>query len=194
MKKKNLIILLLIPFVISFLSIVTINITFETFNSDLSSIEWNYKDIESFKITDGKYLLEARGVTTSQTPLAPGNNLVWTVENKNSEITEPLAEIVEDGGYFFLVPLAEGEVIVTCSNEKGTVFKKMTAVLYKNGVIIVQPTVLSSGSNIDKTVYYGADGKEITDFTSIDNKLLPLFGTNNPNVLATNFSKDTASP
>ena len=58
MKKKNLIILLLIPFVISFLSIVTINITFETFNSDLSSIEWNYKDIESFKITDGKYLLE----------------------------------------------------------------------------------------------------------------------------------------
>lgn len=46
-----------------------------------------------------------------------------------------------------------------------------------------------------KTVYYGADGKEITDFTSIENThLLPLFGTNNPNVLATNFSKDTASP
>ena len=46
-----------------------------------------------------------------------------------------------------------------------------------------------------KTVYYGADGKEITDFTSINNEyLLPLFGTNNPNVLATNFSKDTASP
>jgi hypothetical protein len=46
-----------------------------------------------------------------------------------------------------------------------------------------------------KTVYYGADGKEITDFTSIDNHhLLPLFGTNNPNILATNFSKDITSP
>lgn len=155
MKKKNLIILLLIPFVIALLSIVTINMTFSQFNSDISSIEWGYKDIEAFKITDGRYKLEAEGITTSSNPLAPGNNLVWTVENKNSEITEPLAEIVEDGGYFFLVPLAEGEVIVTCSNEKGTVFKKMTAVLYKNGVIIVQPTVLSSGSNIDKTVYYG---------------------------------------
>ncbi len=155
MKKKNLIILLLIPFVISFLSIVTINITFETFNSDLSSIEWNYKDIESFKITDGKYLLEARGVTTSQTPLAPGNNLVWTIENKDSSIEKTLAEIIVENGQYFIKPLAEGEVIITCSNEKGNVFKKMTAILYKDGVVIVQPKILSSQNNIDSCIYYG---------------------------------------
>lgn len=155
MKKKNLIILLLIPFVIALLSIVTINMTFQQFNSDISSIEWEYKNIESFKITDGRYMLKAQGITTSSNPLAPGNNLVWTVENKNPEITEPLAEIVEENGNFYLVPKAEGEVIVTCSNEKGNVFRKMTAVLYKNGVIIVQPTVLASGSNIDDKIYYG---------------------------------------
>jgi hypothetical protein len=47
-----------------------------------------------------------------------------------------------------------------------------------------------------QTVYYGADGKEIGgDYTKLDNKhLLPLFGTNNPNILATNFTKDTTSP
>lgn len=155
MKKKNLIILLLIPFVISFLSIVTVNMTFNTFNSDISSIEWDYSDIEAFKIQSTKYLLQARGVSTSQTALAPGNNLVWTVENKDSSITEPLAEITQENSSYYLKALKEGEVIITCSNEKGNVFKKMTGVLYDTGVIIVQPKILSSQTNIDQDIYYG---------------------------------------
>ena len=126
MKKKNLIILLLIPFVISLLSIVTINVTFSKFNSDISSIEWDYQDTESFKITSSKYLLSARGVTTSSNPLAPGNNLVWKVENKDKDIDYPLAEIVVENGLYYLVPKHEGFVIITCSNEKGNVFRKMT--------------------------------------------------------------------
>ena len=71
MKKKNLIILLLIPFVIALLSIVTINATFSTFNSDITSIEWEYEEVEAFK-ADQSYELNARGVTTSSVPLAPG--------------------------------------------------------------------------------------------------------------------------
>lgn len=46
-----------------------------------------------------------------------------------------------------------------------------------------------------RTVYYDSNGDVITDPTTIDNRqLLPLFGTNNPNILATNFSKDITSP
>lgn len=155
MKKKNLIILLLIPFIISLLSIVTINATFSQFNSDISSIEWDYKDTESFKITSSKYLLSARGVTTSSNPLAPGNDLVWKVENQDKSIDYPLAEIVSEGGLYYLVPKHEGFVTITCSNQKGNVFRKMTAALYKNGFISVQPVILGSGSNIDNNIYYG---------------------------------------
>jgi hypothetical protein len=54
-----------------------------------------------------------------------------------------------------LKALKEGEVIITCSNEKGNVFKKMTGVLYDTGVIIVQPKILSSQTNIDQDIYYG---------------------------------------
>lgn len=47
-----------------------------------------------------------------------------------------------------------------------------------------------------QTVYFGADGKEIGgDYTKLGNEhLLPFFGTNNPNILATNFTKDITSP
>ena len=46
MKKKNLLILLLIPFIISLLGIVTVNITFDTIENDIEGISWNYSDAE----------------------------------------------------------------------------------------------------------------------------------------------------
>ena len=52
MKKKNLIILLLIPFIISLLGIVTINISINTFYGDISSIEWEYDEIEAFELKE----------------------------------------------------------------------------------------------------------------------------------------------
>ena len=154
MKKKNLIILLLIPFVIALLSIVTINATFSTFNSDITSIEWEYEEVEAFK-ADQSYELNARGVTTSSVPLAPGNDLVWKVENKDPNIIEAIAEILYENGKYYLVPKTNGEVIVTCSNEKGNIFKKMTVVLYTDGAILVRPVVANSQNNIDSSIYYG---------------------------------------
>ena len=69
MKKKNLIILLIIPFVIALLSIVAINATFNAFYGDLSGIDWNYKDVEGFQVSSEMYKLEAKGYASENTKL-----------------------------------------------------------------------------------------------------------------------------
>ena len=155
MKKKNLIILLLMPFVIAILCIVTVNITYDAVDVDISHIDWNYDDFEPFKITDGTgYKLVASGVNRNNYKLADGNELVWTVQNKSGE-GDPLAEIVKSGESYYLKTLGTGEVVVTCSTLNGNISRSMTAVIYDNAVLIAQPTINSSQSNIDSTVYYG---------------------------------------
>ena len=47
MGKKNLIILLMIPFIIALLSIVTANITINVIDKDILGIKWNYNEIET---------------------------------------------------------------------------------------------------------------------------------------------------
>lgn len=64
MTKKNLIILLLIPFLIALLGVVTINTTFHFIDNDIIAIQWDYDDTEAFKLQDNLYLLEAVGVNT----------------------------------------------------------------------------------------------------------------------------------
>ena len=155
MKKKNLIILLMIPFIISLLGIITINASFNTFYGDITSIEWEYEDQEAFSTNVNKYMLRATGKNSNDSPLADGNQLVWRVENKDKSILDPIAKIVIENGMSYLVPLAEGEVIITCSNLKGNVSKRMTAVLYSYGAITLTPVIKGSGSNIDSTIYYG---------------------------------------
>lgn len=155
MKKKNLVILLLIPFIISLLGIVTINVTFNFIETDIVAIKWDYDDVEGFQIREEPYKLTASGEKLAGAVLAYGNELTWKVENKDSSIVEPIAEIANENGEYYLVPLKEGEVLVTCSNVKGSVFKTMTAIIYKTGAIIVNPKIRSSQNNIDSTVYYG---------------------------------------
>ena len=77
------------------------------------------------------------------------------MENKDASLTEPLAEIVEENGKFYLVAHSEGEVILTCSNAKGNVTRRTSAILYLNSVIVVQTKVQSSQNNIDGKLYYG---------------------------------------
>lgn len=155
MKKKNIAILLLLPFVISLLGVITVNLTFKTFENDISHIEWSYGDVEVFRIGERRYPLSATGINPSNYPLAPGNELVWTVENKDPSLTEPLAEIVEENGSYYLLAHGEGEVILTCSNAKGNVTRRTSAILYLNSVIVVQTKIQSSQNNIDGRIYYG---------------------------------------
>lgn len=156
MKKKNLVILLLLPFIISLLCIITINTTYQMVDVDISFIDWAYSDVEPFKLEDNaSYELNAVGVNQKHYAVSGGNELVWTVQNQDPAAEEPCAEIVVENGVYKLKPLAEGTVIVTCSNTKGNVTRKMTAVIYTKGAILVQPKIGSSQSNVDPTVYYG---------------------------------------
>ena len=50
MGKKNLIILLMIPFIIALLSIVTANITINFIDKDILGIVWEYDETETKKI------------------------------------------------------------------------------------------------------------------------------------------------
>lgn len=155
MKKKNLIILLIIPFIISLLGIVTINVSINTFYGDITGIQWEYDEVEAFELKDTKYLLKATPLNASNAPLDSGNGLIWSCENKNVTIEEPIAEIYYEKNNYYLQPNTEGEVIVTCSNLKGNIFRKMTAIIYTDGVVIITPEISGSQNNIDENIYYG---------------------------------------
>ena len=100
--KKNLIILLLIPFLIALLGVVTLNTTFKYIDNDILSIEWDYDDIEAFKISDGLYPLEAKGVNEKNYPAGAGNQLTWTVTNADINDETVYAEIIQQGANYFL--------------------------------------------------------------------------------------------
>ncbi len=157
MKKKNLIILLFIPFLIALLGVVTINTTFSFIDNDIVGIKWDYQENMTFEVRDALYLLKAEGINEKNYPAGRGNNLIWRVANKDTSITEPLAEIVESGGNYYLKTLNPGEIIVTCSNEKGNVFKNFIAILFTKGtnVITINTIITGSQQNIDNVTYYG---------------------------------------
>lgn len=175
--KKNLIILLLIPFLIALLGVVTLNTTFKYIDNDILSIEWDYDDIEAFKISDGLYPLEAKGVNEKNYPAGAGNQLTWTVTNADINDETVYAEIIQQGANYFLKTYLEGNVVITCSNEKGNVFRSMNAIIYKNGAIIVQTDVRSSQNNVDPVIYYGEydlDGnKKKNAVINLDIKVIP---------------------
>ena len=155
MGKKNLIILLLIPFLIALLGVMTINGTFNLIENDIVSIKWDYNDIEGFKIQDDSYKLTATPLNVKNSQVGSGNDLVWNLENKDAS-EEVYAEITKDeNNNYYLKAIKEGEVIITCSNEKGNVSKKMTAIIYENGVVIVNSKIKSSQNNVDSKIYYG---------------------------------------
>lgn len=154
--KKNLIVLLLIPFLIALLGVITINTTFNIVDNDIVGIKWNYKDLEVFE-KDAEYLLTAEGINEKNYPAGKGNNLVWKIQNIDPNDETVYGEIIEKNSYNYFLPKIAGECILTCSNEKGNVFKSMKVIIYEKGTSII--TVIdqnkSSQSNIDPNLYYG---------------------------------------
>ena len=165
--KKNLIILLLIPFLIAILGVVTVTQTYDMVDADIVGISWPYQDSEAFKLDANlKYILTATGVNQRGIE-AKNHNLVWVVENKNKE-EENHAKIVFANGYYYLQTLSEGEIIITCKNEKGNVYKQLNGIVYVEGAVLIQSKIKASGNSIDPNLYIGAinlqDGME-TDAT-----------------------------
>lgn len=155
MGKKNLIILLFIPFMIAILGVVTINTTFTFVENDIIGIEWDYSDTEVFKVSDGLYPLNARGINQKNYPAGAGNNLVWTVRNQDLTDETVYAEIVHQEGQYYLKAISPGNIVITCSNEKGNVFRSMNAIVYADGVVVINKAQKASQRNIDQTLYHG---------------------------------------
>ena len=170
MKKKNLIILLIFPFLIAVFCIVTVNTTYNKIDVDISYIEWEYKDMHSFQISDGDYLLTAYGVNQRYYKVSGDDSLVWFVENSDGT-EDPYAEIVEKDGKYYLRALKQGQVTVTCSNKKGTVYRQMTGIVYKDAAILLYPKLGGSQNNIDSKIYYGEYDHTIGNAATIEMEL-----------------------
>lgn len=153
--KRNLIILLIIPFLIALLGIVTISSTFNFIQNDIIRIEWSYSDNEAFKVRDELYLLNATGISEKDYPAGPNNELVWSLTNADSADQEVHAEITELNDYYYLKAISPGNVIITCSNAKGNVSKSFNALIYEGAYILLNSEISASGNNIDPNIYYG---------------------------------------
>ena len=170
--KKNLIILLLIPFLIALLGVVAINTTYTIVDNDIVGIKWSYNDIEVFE-KDKEYALIAEGINEKNYPAGKGNNLVWSVNDSS------FGECVLRNSLWYFTPLKEGECVLTCSNEKGNISKRMNVIVFERGtsVIIVQDKNKSSQNNIDPLTYYGEfdfeGGRKVNATFDIDIKVTP---------------------
>lgn len=155
MKKRTLTILLIIPFIISLLTFVSVKILDNKVAVDILGIEWNYKENEGFRVDENNgYELKAKAIVDPDLVLAKGNNLVWTTKKINAD-DEDYAEVRLNDGVYSLYALKPGQVEVVCSNERGSVSKYFTATIYQDGAMVINPTRNGSGSNIDSTKYYG---------------------------------------
>ena len=197
MKKKNLIILLVFPFLIAVFCIVTVNTTYNKIDVDISYIDWDYNDMEAFQISNNTYPLKAEGVNQRHYKVSGDGELVWTVENKNSADTEPCAEIIKSGNQYSLRAIREGEVTITCSNKKGNVYRQMTGIVYKDAAILLYPVIGSSQTNIDSTIYYGEYDHRIGNAASIEMNLLVVPTSEAADMQIScseniNFNKDTS--
>lgn len=155
MKKKNLIILLLIPFVITLVGVITINTTFNFIENDMIGIDWSYDEIEGIKLEDKLHKLVASPIYEQGYPPLKEEALVWSVYDSDNHEENKYAKIVNENDNWYLQPLQIGEVKVTCSNKKGNIFKTMTVIIFKEGAIVVQSKIKESQNNIDPNIYYG---------------------------------------
>ncbi len=156
MKKRNLIILLLMPFIISLFGLTSINMTFNIFDNDIIDIKWEYDDYQGFKVSESEaYLLKATAISDSKYP-SKANSLKWSLKNKDGSGNEyARIKIDESTRSYYLEAISEGEVIITCSNEKGNVSRSMTGIIYENGYVAMNPIMGSSQNNVSERLYYG---------------------------------------
>lgn len=171
MKKKTLIVLLIIPFVIGLVTFVSTVVLTNTIASDITDILWNYEEQEGFKIENGKrYKLEATPVSDPSILLASGNDLTWKLENIDGT-SEVYATITQEDEEFYLTPLKEGSVKITCQNVRGTKAKSFIATIYEKGLITINPINKSSGSSIIKDSDIRTYGQYDVQYTSLDGEI-----------------------
>ena len=152
MKKKTLVILLIIPFVIALLTFVSVVALTNNVGVD-PRIIWNYRENEGFK-TNSEYKLEATLEYDETQLLKPGSDtLVWEFQG---EVDSNIAKISQkDDGYYLETGSETGEAIIVCRTENRRVSYYMNAFIYDQGLVLINPVNQSSGTQIDPIRYYG---------------------------------------
>lgn len=151
MKKGALALLLIFPFLISFLAFATSDYLIKRVEQDIVDIEIAYASLEPFGLKQGKTKLEAKAVYNEDYPLGEGNALVFSVPKDQS-----IARIDHESDGYYFVPLSEGQVEVTVSNTKGNVAKRFTALVYgEAGNLVFNLDRPFSSSGIGKRKYWG---------------------------------------
>ena len=153
MNKKSLFILLILPFIIAISFFAASNLLFTKIEGDVLNIEWAYKNFEAFSVKSGRIKLQAKAVLPNNQGEIDAS-LLWKVENVNVE-EENHAYIETSESNFYLVPVSEGDIIISCRNVKGTIQKSFKARLYNDGAIIINTKRARSFDAIDPTDYYG---------------------------------------
>lgn len=152
MKKKTLVILLIIPFVIALLTFVSVVALTNNVGVD-PRIIWNYRENEGFK-TNGEYKLEATLEYDESQLLKPGSDtLVWEIQGESDP---NLASIkLKDNAYYLETGSETGQVVIVCRTENRRVSYSMNAYIYDQGLVLINPINQSSGTQIDPVRYYG---------------------------------------
>ena len=152
MKKKTLVILLIIPFVIALLTFVSVVALTNNVGID-PRITWNYRENEGFKTND-EYKLEANLEYDPTQFLKPGSDtLVWEIQGESNPDVCKIES--KDGGYYLKTGSTKGEATIICRTENKRVSLSMKAHIYDNGLVLINPVNQSSGSQIDPVRYYG---------------------------------------
>ena len=153
MSKKTLFILLFLPFVlaISFFAVSSFLVT--RVKGDISNIEWEYKNNETYSIEEGEMELTAKPILADRQEDVDAS-LTWEVKNVN-ENEEPHAHIEVRDGRSYLVVDSVGSVVVTCTNSSGNISKSFTVKIYDGGVVSINTRRLRSQTSIEGKDYYG---------------------------------------
>ncbi|MDO5330963.1 MAG: hypothetical protein Q4F15_06085, partial [Bacillota bacterium] len=159
-KKRTLIILLLVPFVIGIITFVSVVALNNTVASDIQAIVWAYRENEGFE-TESSYTLSATAVYDDTLFMQDGaTELVFEISSYKDGADESVAYIQEesDGTYTLITGDSTGECTIVCHNKSNTKSVSMNAIIYDDGAIIINPpTSKNADSSLDKSQnrYYG---------------------------------------
>ncbi len=157
MKKRNLAILLIIPFLVAIFGIVTINTAFNLVDNDVVRIVWDYRQNELFNLNN-RHLLRAKGILANESGLgSAGSQLVWTVANLDPADTEEHA-VIDNSDHInsYLVPQSVGWITIICTSQKGNVTPlRMNAYIFSGNAFVINTSTDASSQNVDGTLYYG---------------------------------------
>ena len=163
MRKKAILILLLIPFLIAIIAFVGASSKIREVEQDITNISFNYKANEAFILKDKRVKLEAEAIYDKSLPLASSNNLVWLSSDSS------IAEVRLVGNDYYLYFLNIGEVIITCQNEKGTVSKSFKATIVgDDGAIIINLVKSTSGQSITDKFIIGLYNLDYANFDDLN--------------------------